>query len=160
MNDGIEKELCSLRYSSVEKAVRQIIQLGPGTLMAKKSTYRIVPVHPEDRHLLGMRWRDEVYVDTVLPFGLRSAPKIFNAFADALMWIGRSHRIEDLDHYLDDFFLGPLGSSEYERCLRLILSLFARLGLASGCSQDRRSSNNYHLPGPFVGQRGRGTLVT
>ena len=40
--------------------------------------------HPDDRHLLGMRWNDRVFVDAVLPFGLRSAPKIFNAIADAV----------------------------------------------------------------------------
>ena len=48
-----------------------------------KSAYRIVPVHPEDRPLLGMRWQGKIYVDATLPFGLRSAPKIFNALADA-----------------------------------------------------------------------------
>ena len=45
--------------------------------MDVKSAYRNVPVHPDDRHLLGMRWRNEVYVDTTLHFGLRSAPIIF-----------------------------------------------------------------------------------
>ena len=133
MNDGIEKELCSLKYSSVEMAVKWIIQLGPGALMAKldiESAYRIVPVHPDDRHLLGMRWRGETYVDTVLPFGLRSAPKIFNALADALQWICHFHRIVNLDHYLDDFFLmGPPDSLECKRSLRWILDLFARLGV-------------------------------
>lgn len=44
-----------------------------------KQAYRIVPVHPEDRRLLGMQWQDKVYVDKVLPFGLRSAPLIFSA---------------------------------------------------------------------------------
>ena len=42
-----------------------------------RSVYRIVPVHPEDRLLLGMMWEQALYVDTALPFGLRSAPKIF-----------------------------------------------------------------------------------
>ena len=39
----------------------------------------MVPVHPEDRLLLGMPWNRALYVDAALPFGLRSAPKIFNA---------------------------------------------------------------------------------
>ena len=29
-------------------------------------------------------------MDKVLPFGLRSAPKIYNSMADALMWVLRS----------------------------------------------------------------------
>ena len=51
----------------------------------------MVPVHPQDRPLLGVEWEGRVYVDTALPFGLRSAPKFFNAVADVLEWIVR-HR--------------------------------------------------------------------
>ena len=39
-----------------------------------KLAYRNVPVHPEDRWLLGMVLDGQLYVDRVLPFGLRSAP--------------------------------------------------------------------------------------
>ena len=49
-----------------------------------KIAFRVVPVHPDDRMLLGMMWDGHYYVDGVLPFGLRSAPKIFNALANAL----------------------------------------------------------------------------
>ncbi len=45
------------------------------------SAYRNIPVH--DRALLGMEWEGQLFVDRVLPFGLRSAPKIFLAVADA-----------------------------------------------------------------------------
>ena len=38
-----------------------------------ESIYRIIPVHPQDRHLLGMQFDGKLYVDVVLPFGLRSA---------------------------------------------------------------------------------------
>ena len=47
--------------------------------------YRIVPVHPDDRPLLGMNWQGHTFLDATLPFGLRSAPKIFSAVADALL---------------------------------------------------------------------------
>ena len=46
-----------------------------------------ISVHPEDRHLLGMEWDGKWYVDTALLFGLSSAPKIFTALADGLIWI-------------------------------------------------------------------------
>lgn len=38
--------------------------------------YRQVPVHPDDRHLLGMKFQGEFFVDLVLPFGGRSCAKI------------------------------------------------------------------------------------
>ena len=85
VNNGINPELCSLSYVSVDDAARAVAKLGLGSLLAKvdiKSAYRMVPVHPEDRMLLGMIWEGALYVDATLPFGLRSAPKMFNTLAD------------------------------------------------------------------------------
>ena len=61
-----------------------------GAQLAKvdiKSAYRNIPVQLEDRWMLGMRWEGGLFVDIVLPFGLRSAPKIFTAVADAVEWM-------------------------------------------------------------------------
>ena len=80
---------------------------GRGTLMAKfdvASAYRNVAIHPQDRPLLGMRWRGKYYVDMALPFGLRSAPYIFTAVADVVEWIlTHNYGVTFLRHYLDDF---------------------------------------------------------
>ena len=54
-----------------------------------KAAYRRVPVHPDDRLLLGMKWKGECFVDAMLPFGLRSAALIFTAIADAFEWCTR-----------------------------------------------------------------------
>ena len=62
----------------------------------------MVPVHPQDQHLLGVQWEGAVYIDKVLPFGLRSAPKIFSAVADAVQWILSNNGIRKGLHYLDD----------------------------------------------------------
>ena len=46
INDGIDSELCSLSYASIDDAVVTILQKGEGTLLAKlhlESAYRIVP---------------------------------------------------------------------------------------------------------------------
>ena len=80
VNDGIDKSWCSMRYASVDDAVNRILATGPGTLLAKmdiEHAHRNIPIHPSDRHLLGMEWEGSCFIDTVLPFGLRSAPKIF-----------------------------------------------------------------------------------
>ena len=62
---------------------------GPGAELVKidlKNAYRIVPIHPDDHHLLGIDWKGDTYVDRALPFGLRSAPKVFSAVADMITW--------------------------------------------------------------------------
>ena len=90
VNDGIDPRLCSVDYASVDDAVGVIVRLGRGTQLAKfdlESAYRLIPVRPEDRLLLGMRWEGATYVDGALPFGLRSAPKLFTAVADTLLSI-------------------------------------------------------------------------
>ena len=90
MGRGHSKDLRSLQYESVDDAARIIImEWGEGTELAKidvAHAYHNITVHPADRHLLGMMWKGEVYVDTALHFGLRSAPKIFCATSDALEW--------------------------------------------------------------------------
>ena len=62
----------------MDDAVQIIYTLGKGTQPAKwdiKNAYRMVPVHPANRELLGMSWNCQTFVDTVLPFEFRSAPK-------------------------------------------------------------------------------------
>lgn len=67
VNDGICSSLCSMSYASVvDDAVKCIISLGQGVLLVKldiASAYRAVSVHPEDRLLLGMRWKGDLLVD-------------------------------------------------------------------------------------------------
>jgi hypothetical protein len=111
INDGISSAFCSLQYASISDAVELIKHLGRGTELVKMdlaNAYRIVPVHPEDQPLLGIYWQGNIYVDRALPFGLRSAPKIFSAIADFLSWILHWEGVLLLIHYLDDFlFFGP-----------------------------------------------------
>ena len=84
----------------------------------------MVPIHPEDCHLLGMKWEEMVYVDAALPFGLRSAPKIFTAVADAIQWIVKREGVAHLHHYLDDFLI--LGAPDSEECAESLHKLLVR----------------------------------
>ena len=133
VNDGIEKRLCSLQYVTVEMIAQQAVRLGRGALVAKldvKSAYRLIPVHPHDRPLLGVRWKDQMYVDKMLPFGLRSAPKIFTAVADALEWCIRRRGVQHVEHYLDDFATyGPPQSTECQQNVDIIKSVCDELGV-------------------------------
>ena len=107
VNDGIPSDRCSLRYPSLDLAIQQILKVGQDAQLSKldiKDAYRIVPVHPHDWPLLGMHWRGHYYIDTRLPFGLRSAPKLFTALADAVQWLIKSRGVDFCIHYLDDYF--------------------------------------------------------
>ena len=94
-----------------------------------KSAFRLLPVHPSDRHLLGTTWNNALYIDTCLPFSLHLAPKLFNLLADLLAWILEQKGVETL-YYLDDFLLvGPSASKQYERNLNEVKSTCEWLGI-------------------------------
>ena len=79
-----------------------------------------------------MKWEEKLYLDTALPFGLRSAPKIFTAVADALEWAMKKRGVSAhaAEHYLDDFIL--LGSPHSQECqanLDTALTVCSTLGV-------------------------------
>ncbi|XP_028416203.1 uncharacterized protein LOC114540089 [Dendronephthya gigantea] len=134
VNDGVPRDPFSLHYISVDDAVKILVQLGPGALMAKfdvESAYRNIAMRPDERYLFGIRWRDNFFVDLALPFGLRSAPFIFNSVADLVEWILKfNYSIRYLLHYLDDFLiLAPTSSSECAQSVAVAREVFSRLGL-------------------------------
>ena len=133
VNDGIRDTWCSLSYTTVTDAAQGVTSYGRGALMIKVdicNAYRIVPIHPADRWLMGMTWEGSVFVDTALPFGLRSAPKIFTAIADAAEWIVRQQGVEFVMHYLDDFLVVTAAEEcRGSHALRILLETFEQLGL-------------------------------
>ena len=133
INDGISRDWCSLTYVSINTIVDQVLALGRGTKMAKmdvNSAYRLVPVHPADCPLLRMRWRNCLFVNKMLLFRLRSAPKIFNAVADALEWVIKQRGVAHVYHYLDDFItLGEPGADTCSKNLQFILDVCRELGV-------------------------------
>ena len=133
VNSGIDQSLCSLTYTKVEEVAQAVFDLGQGSELAKadiKAAYRLVPVHPQDRPLLAMQWQGKVYVDKALPFGLRSAPKLFNAIADAIEWVAKNQGASHLWHYLDDYItIGRAGTGECEFNKRIFHHVCSRLGV-------------------------------
>ena len=116
MNNGIPDELATVHYAGIDDAVRAIKKLGRGAFLVKldiESAFKIVPIHPDDHHLLGMAWDGWYYYDKTLAMGLRSSCAIFERVSTALEWIAR-HKIhvKDLIHLLDDFLLF---ASSFER---------------------------------------------
>ena len=70
VDDGIDPAVGSMDYVSVD-AVAMVAEMGRGTVLAKvniRSVYRLVPVHPEDRWLLGMTWNGGLFCGHHLAF--------------------------------------------------------------------------------------------
>ena len=134
VNDLIPDSQAEVSYTGIPEAIDLIMPLGKGALLAKfdiRRAYRLLPVKSQQRHMLGMQWQGKFYIDLALPFGLRSAPKIFTRFADALQFLlEKEVCVSNLQHYLDDFFLvGPPNSNICKRHLEACFSLCETLGV-------------------------------
>ena len=108
VNDAISTEYSSLKYPSIDHLSLLVLEADRSSYLVKadiQEAYRNVPVHPDDQLFLGILWDKTVYIDKMLPIGLRSAPIMFSAVADALQWVLINNGIPRLLHYLDDFIL-------------------------------------------------------
>ena len=55
----------SMHYIKIDQIISMIAKHESGALMAKfdvEAAYRNIAVHPEDRYLLGMKWRIHTYI--------------------------------------------------------------------------------------------------
>ena len=140
VNDGIRTELSSLSYTSVDEVMRRVLELGKGVQMAKadiRQAYRNIPVHPDDRGLLGMQWQGQLLVDGCLPFGLRSAPLLFTVAADLLQWAMCKRGVTWIRHYIDDFItLGARDRDECEQNFRLLKQVCEEAGMPTEPEKD------------------------
>ena len=66
-------------------------------------------------------------MDAALPFGLRSAPKIFTALTDALEWMVQQHGAQYMWHYLNDLF--NCGAASSQECHLLLVDICSFTGV-------------------------------
>ena len=79
---------------------------------------------------MGIHWNNQYYVDLYLPFGLRSAPFLFNQLSDALEWVlNHSYGLKHILHILDNFFFAEPRRlkclSSFSTLLRFLMSVHA-----------------------------------
>jgi Reverse transcriptase (RNA-dependent DNA polymerase) len=106
VNDYIPVSYGSFDYSSLTEIYAIVVQAGRGCMIIKKDirdAFRNIPISPRWWWLLGFFWDGQYFTETCLPFGLRTAPIIFNLFAEAFHWILESWLGWVVAHYLDDF---------------------------------------------------------
>ena len=95
-----------------------------------RTAFHLIQVHPAGRHLLAMAWRGSPYIGMCLPFGLHSAPCLFNILAELLEWILIDQGITFILHFLDDFLtVGGPGLADCGQNLQLIIDVCNFLGI-------------------------------
>jgi hypothetical protein len=148
VNDGIPKEYGALVYETLNDAIQLVAQAGKGAVMMKrdlKAAFRHVPISPCDYWLLLFEWNGKFFVDMFLPFGLRTAPRIFNLFAEALHWVFETLHEWNVTHYLDDFlFVFPPNTDITVISLQFD-DVLAKFGLTKATEKDSDGCVVVHL---------------
>ena len=82
VNSNIPVEYSVVKYDSIDDVISLILKFGKGALMAKsdiKDAFRIMPVNPDDYHLLGFTWENQYYYERCLPMGASSSCNILRS---------------------------------------------------------------------------------
>lgn len=134
INDGIDAADKSVHYETLDDAIFQINNFGPGALLSKtdlESAFRILPVRPADYELLGMMIGENYYYDKCLPMGCAISCQLFEKFSSALHWIMQYYfKATGVVHVLDDFlFIGAPGTPQCQLLLDHFLDMCLKVGV-------------------------------
>ena len=117
---------------------------GKGAILVKRDladAFRHIPIAISNYWLPGFYWDNSYWIDCFLPFGLRTAPFIFDLFAKGLHWI----LVAKLGwatvlHYLDDFFAVLSPQADHELYMQQFTHIYSDLGLRINTLKDVAST--------------------
>ena len=138
INSGIPELYGAIQYSGIEDAITAVQLYGTNCILIKRDSeaaFRHIPISPEDSPLLGFHWQNRYYAERFLPFGLRTAPYLFNLFAEVFHWILEqqlnSRNIPaTVIHYLDNFLIVLPPGVDNSRCTEVFSTLCEQVGLS------------------------------
>jgi Reverse transcriptase (RNA-dependent DNA polymerase) len=125
-----------------------IAQSGPNSLLLKKdlqAAFRHVSTSPLDWHLFFFHWHEKYYIDTCLSFGLRTSPRLYNFFAEAIHWTLEHSFGWTLSHYVDDYLgVFPPNTNFNDKSLTFD-KICSDFGFSTKPSKDEMSTCVNHL---------------
>ena len=142
-NNHIDPNAFRCFYGSFDNVVALFIKHGVQTLSAKldlADNFKYILIRSQDWPLLGSSWYLQqpdgsmvclYYMDLFLPFGLHSSPALFNKYSDALQYTMQTNKVQNLIHYLDDYFtVGPPDSLVCANNIATMIATCEELGFA------------------------------
>ena len=128
VNAFIPQEFTKVKYENLDNVISLVQKFGENSLIAKldiEDVFRIMPIDPNDYHLLGFTFGRQYFYDRCLPMGCSTSCQTFEKFSQALQWLLINHfKISGITHILDDFiFVGPLNSNLCQSALETFLVL-------------------------------------
>ena len=106
VNAGINSNNFHTEWGTFNIAAATILTLPQGCVAAMfniTAAYWLTLTHPEQQHSLCVFWKDKVYVDRAVMFGLSSSAGVFGSIADMLIAIYRAAGFGIVIKWVDDF---------------------------------------------------------
>ena len=119
-----------LSYPSIDGLIDIMNRHGQGCLLYKvdvKRCYRWLPLDPKDFHLVGIWWKDLLYFDTKMPFGLRTGALAAQRTTNALIYIYKQQGYDAIN-YIDDMGSADIPDSA-SAAYSALVNLSNKLGL-------------------------------
>ena len=127
VNEGIPEQFCTVQYQTLDHAIQIIQSLGREVYVAKadiQDAFRLIPIKPDDYHLLGFRVNSSFYYDKCLPMGCSSSCQIFELFTTFIHWLlQEKFGVKHIVHILDDFMFFGKDYSECKSYLNSFIDL-------------------------------------
>jgi hypothetical protein len=139
-------------YLAFTTVCKRIILMGKGCMLAKfdiNEAFKYIRVKKEQHYCLGMRFNGLYYYERVLPFGLKSAPALFELFATAINRFITHAGVAYIYHYMDDFIC----VSEPETALKdyeITLQMFRKLNIILSPDKLQRPSTRIEFLGLVI----------
>ena len=105
---------------------------GRGCFIFKRDlsrAYRQIPIDPHDYNLLGISWNGNLYFDSALPFGLRSAAYICQRVTSALSFMQSRDGFDSIN-YIDDFAGAETSEERASQAFHNLAQIFRSAGIA------------------------------
>ena len=92
--------------------------------------FRLIPLHPSQYPLMGLKVNEQYYYDRTLPMGSRSACRMFERFSSGLQFIlESSYQVSYSVKMQDDFLFLGYSASDAQRYLDCFTHLCNKLGV-------------------------------
>ena len=134
INTFIDSEFSTVQYTSFDKVLSTINEIGKGALLARmdvKSAFRLLILNPDEFDLFGFKFKGQFFLDKCFPMGCFASCALFEKLPSFLEWtIKFISGKESIEHYLDDFlFVGRPCTTECTELMSTFRSLCDYMGV-------------------------------
>ena len=153
-NTSINSQIADIEceYLAFGTVCQQVVRLGKGCLLSKfdiHEAFKYIRVRKDQQYCLGMRFKGLYYYERCLPFGLKSAPALFELFATAINQFISKAGVAYIYHYMDDFICVSTPQSALQD-YDVTIKMFSELNISLSADKLQRPTTRIEFLGLII----------